>query len=66
MTKRSEKLRLVRLLNRLNQEQVAEAVGVSLRTYRDLEHGKRSPTIELLEKLAFLYRMDIADLLLES
>jgi len=56
----------VRLLNRLNQEQVAEAVGVSLRTYRDLEHGKRSPTIELLEKLAFLYRMDIADLLLES
>ncbi len=59
MTKLPEKLRLLRLSRHLNQEQVADAAGVSLRTYRDIERGKRSPSLVLLEKLAAFYQTDL-------
>lgn len=58
-----EKLRLLRLRRQLNQEQVADALGISLRTYGDLERGKRAPSLSLLTKLAEFYQTDIAELL---
>jgi transcriptional regulator with XRE-family HTH domain len=58
-----EKLRILRLRRQLNQEQVADTLGICLRTYGDLERGKRAPSLSLLTKLAEFYQTDIAELL---
>jgi transcriptional regulator with XRE-family HTH domain len=48
----ADRIRELRRLNGMSQEQLAEASGVSRRTIQALEAGTTSPRLDLLEKLA--------------
>ncbi|WP_455597199.1 helix-turn-helix domain-containing protein [Cloacibacillus porcorum] len=47
-----EKIRELRLLKKMTQEQLAEAVDISVGYISALENGKKSPSIKRLEKIA--------------
>lgn len=57
-----QKLKELRLVRRLTQEEVAEALGVSAQTVSKWERGLLSPDISLLPKIALLYRCSIDSL----
>ena len=47
---------------RLTQEDVAYGAGISVRYYNDLENGKKLPTLDTLMKIAYSYKMTLADI----
>lgn len=47
-----EKIRELRLLKKMTQEQLAEAADLSVGYISALENGKKSPSIKRLEKIA--------------
>lgn len=47
---------------RITQEDVAYDAGISVRFYNDLENGKKLPTIDTLMKIAYSYKMTLADI----
>lgn len=47
---------------RLTQEDLAYGAGISVRYYNDLENGKKLPTLEILMKIAYSYRMTLAEI----
>ena len=47
-----KRLRSARIEKKYTQEKLAETVGVALRTYQCYEQGVRTPSFELLVKLA--------------
>lgn len=47
----SDKIRLLRISKRMNQKQLAKAVGISQPFLSDIEKGKRKPSIDVLHKL---------------
>lgn len=49
------KLRKLRMLKEYSQEAVAEELGVSQKTYSNMENGKTQITLQTLKKLADLY-----------
>ena len=57
-----QKLKELRLVRRLTQEEVAEALDVSAQTVSKWERGLLSPDIYLLPKIALLYRCSIDSL----
>ena len=58
----SEKLRLLRQENGLTQTQTAERVGISWRTYQDLEAGKYPSYVTLL-KIADTFQVSVDGLM---
>lgn len=46
-----------------SQEYIAEQIGVSKGTYRNLEGGQRVPTIEQIEALSSIYKSDFNTLM---
>ncbi len=58
----SEKLKELRKLHNYNQEDVAVVLGVARQTYSHYETGKRTPSTEVLYKLAGLYNVSMNDL----
>ena len=63
----SEKLRALRQRRNLTQAQVADAVGISLRTYKGYELGQSRPRYrKILQRIATLYGVHVNDLLLED
>lgn len=46
----------------LNQTDIAEYAGVSVRYYHKLENGLSMPTVEILMKIAEAYKMPLSDL----
>lgn len=54
----SDKLRLLRQEAGLTQTQAAERVGISWRTYQDLETGK-SPSYSTLLKIADTFQVSV-------
>lgn len=48
---------------RLKQEEVAEAIGVSIRHYIRIEHGEREPTFEQVKALAATFSISLEELL---
>ena len=59
----SSKLRILREVHDYTQEYVASVLEISQNTYSLIEKGESKLTIDRLEKLANLYRMDVADLI---
>lgn len=59
----SEKLLLLRTENRRTQQQLADAIGVTLRQYQRFEHGEQKPGFDNLRRLADFYQVS-ADWLL--
>ena len=51
----SENLLRLRQTRGLKQQEVADALGLSLRVYQYYEHGQRDPTLPTLIALADLY-----------
>ena len=47
-----EKIRLLRTMKGLSQENMADMVGISRLTYGEIERGKSEPTTDRLEKIA--------------
>lgn len=53
------KIKLIRTENKLTQEQVANALGITRSAYCGYEIGRRKMSTEMLEKLAKFYRVSI-------
>ena len=47
-----KKLRETRMIRNLTQQRLADAVGISLRSYQKYEQGVREPSLDMLVKLA--------------
>lgn len=58
-----QRLKAARLAKGLNQVEAAKALGVQQRFVSKLECGEKYPSVEMLAKLARLYRVSEADLL---
>lgn len=52
----------LRISNGKTQEKVAKDAGISILTYRNIESGKTSPSIDTLQKIANSYNITIEDL----
>tara|TARA_B100001750_G_scaffold248559_1_gene281122 strand:+ start:4819 stop:6285 length:1467 start_codon:yes stop_codon:yes gene_type:complete len=51
----AEKLKTARKENKMTQEQVANTIGIHVVTYGNYELASYSPSLKILEKLAFLF-----------
>lgn len=58
-----EVLRLVRVFHDMNQTKLAERLGISKSYLSELESGKKSPKLELLQKYAETFNMPLSSLL---
>ena len=59
-------LRLVRVFHRIKQSELAEQLGISRSYLSEIESGKKSPSIELLETYGRIFKMPASSLLLFS
>jgi|SRR5688572_4437062 len=57
-----EKLKAVRVRNKMTQEQVADRLGISLSSYQRYESSKSSIDFQLIVKLARLYNITLDEL----
>jgi transcriptional regulator with XRE-family HTH domain len=56
------KLRQIRRLKNLTQEQLAEAIGVSVEFISNIERGINAPSFDTLEKLSEFLHVSYVDL----
>ena len=54
-----EKLKALRLRNHLTQQDIADKLGVTRSTVSNFEIGRRKPEIDVIEKLAAIYGVDL-------
>lgn len=54
-----EKLKALRLRNHLTQQDIADKLGVTRSTVSNFEIGRRKPEVDVLEKLAAIYNVDL-------
>lgn len=59
----NDKIRVLREFNGWTQEQMAELMEISTNGYARLERGESKLKIEHLEKVAQLFKIDVADLM---
>lgn len=59
----AKRLKELRKINNYTQDYVASALGVIRQTYSHYETGKRTPSSEMLYKLAGLYEISVDDLM---
>ena len=60
--KYAEELKRHRIENKLTQQQLSRATGISQQAISDYENGKNQPTIGICEKLADFYGISIDEL----
>ena len=63
MTLLSQHLIELRKLHNYTQDDVASSLGIVRQTYSHYETGKRTPSPEILFKLAGLYNISVDDLM---
>lgn len=56
------KLRLLRKMNDLTQEQLGEALGVTRHTILAIENGKYEPSVALALKIALFFKMPLEEI----
>ncbi len=62
-TKINDKLRILRNMNDLTQEVMAEKIDMSLNNYGDIERGDTKITTEKLEQIVQMFEMDLLEFL---
>lgn len=62
----NEALRLVRVFHDISQAKLAEKLGISKSYLSEIESGKKSPTLELLDKYKDVFDIPVSSLLLFS
>ena len=58
-----KKLKFFREAQNYTQEHIAEQLGKTQKTYSRIENGNNPPSLNDIEKLAEIYKMDIIDFL---
>lgn len=61
-----EKIRTLRELNNLTQEEIAEKLSISTSGYSKIERGETRLNIERLQQLADIFQVNIFDLITQS
>ena len=59
----NEKLKYLRLSSALMQKEIAQNLGVSVRTFQSWESGRTEPNIEKLIQIAEIFNISLDDLL---
>lgn len=54
-----EKLKALRMRNHFTQQEIADRLGVTRSTVSNFEIGRRKPEVDVLEKLAAIYGVDL-------
>lgn len=61
-----DRLRSERKTRKWTQPQIAEQIGVTVRTYQNYESGHRTPSLEVANKLEDLFGLPQRELLIDS
>ena len=62
----SEALRLIRVFHDVKKKQLAERLGISKSYLSEVETGKKSPSIEVIQKYASEFQMPVSSILFFS
>ena len=62
----NEVLRLLRVFSNYKSNELAEELGISKSYLSEIEHGKKKPTLELLEKYAEIFNIKVSTIFLFS
>ena len=62
----NEALRLVRVFHDINQSLLAEKLQISKSYLSEIESGKKSPTLEILERYSAIFELHVSSILLFS
>lgn len=57
-----ENLKQLRMQENMTQREVAEVLGVSVRTYQNYEQGMRTPPLPMAKKIADLFMCKIDEI----
>lgn len=55
-------LKELRLKEKLTQSKIAETLGITQRAYQNYERGRRTPSLEIAQKLANAFKCSIEDI----
>ncbi|MCH5190769.1 MAG: helix-turn-helix transcriptional regulator [Oscillospiraceae bacterium] len=56
---RLRQLRIIRIQNGLTQQQIADVLGISRSAYCSYETGRRSPNLDIIERLSEFYQIPV-------
>ncbi len=59
-------LRLIRVFHDLRQKELAEKLGIASSHLSEIEHGKKQPTLQLLETYAAEFKMPVSSIMFFS
>ena len=62
----NEALRLIRAFHDMNQKDLAERLGISNSYLSELESGKKTPTLEMIQKYSEVFKMPSSSILFFS
>ncbi len=62
----SDALRLIRVFHDLRQKELAEKLGIASSHLSEIEHGKKQPTLQLLEAYAAQFNMPVSSIMFFS
>jgi len=62
----NEALRLIRVFHDLNQKDLADKLGISNSYISEIESGKKTPTLEVIEKYSAVFNMPSSSILFFS
>jgi transcriptional regulator with XRE-family HTH domain len=62
----NEALRLVRVFHDINQSLLAEKLQISKSYLSEIESGKKSPTLDILERYSEIFEIPVSSILLFS
>ena len=56
------RIKALRIINHMTQEQIAERIGISRQKYARIESGNNSITLDVLSKLASVFDVTVSDI----
>lgn len=62
----SEALRLIRIFHDVKQNELAKRLGISKSYLSEIEKGKKSPSMEIIQQYAYEFHMPVSSILFFS